>query len=149
VGLEEIGYCGLHCGGCLLRQGVEADLSPELWKLKRQVEFHSHNEALAAIPYFQVMAGCPVCLETRENRLFMRCPRSCRQGGGNPSCAIRLCCLQKGLSGCWQCPGFRDCLSLAALAPAHGSAVARNLECLMEFGIEAFLGGVKHWCDPR
>lgn len=147
--MEDIGFCGLHCGGCLLREGVEADLSPEYWKLKRQVVYRSHNEALASIPYFQVLAGCPVCLETRDNRLFMRCPRSCRHGGGNPSCDIRLCCLQKGIPGCWECSGFHDCLLLAALAPAHGSAVTRNLECLASEGIDAFLAGTKHWYGSR
>jgi hypothetical protein len=145
MGIEEIGYCGLHCGGCPLKAGVVLDGSSDLQKAQRRIEHRTIAEALAAIPFLKVLAGCPVCLETSGNQVVMRCPRSCRSGGGNPSCGIRLCCRTRQLDGCWQCGGFRECGHLQSLVPAHGRAHNRNLARIRESGIEEFLAGEKHW----
>lgn len=145
MGLEEIGYCGLHCGGCPLRTGVVSNPAPDLRKAQRSTAFRGAAEALAAIPFFKVLAGCPVCLEMIGNQVLMRCPRNCRQGGGNPACDIRFCCIRGSLDGCWQCGEFETCEHLQALMPAHGKAHILNLAVIRASGVEGFLAGEKLW----
>jgi len=142
MGIEEVGFCGLSCGGCALRAGIPLDPA-ELRKAMRRVEFRGPAEALRMIPFLRVMAGCPVCLEMKAGEIVMRCPRSCRQGGGNPSCEIRLCCTRRELEGCWQCPGFEDCHLLATLVPAHGSESITSLRRIRDMGIAACIAAVR------
>lgn len=145
MGIDEIGYCGLHCGGCPLRSGVASASSADLHKAQRKTAHRSQQEALAAIPFLKVLAGCPVCLKTAGNHVVMHCPQSCREGGGNPSCGIRLCCKMRHLDGCWQCGCFESCRHLQSLVPAHGTAHIRNLAVIRDSGIEEFLAGEKQW----
>lgn len=107
-----VGYCGLYCNACGIRQGkiknavanlrqvIESygfdKIMPELSKyepsLKHYKEFERVMEGLV-----KLFGGCPGCLE----------------GGGDPNCKVRTCAQEKTLRTCMECGDAKDCENLA------------------------------------
>ena len=136
---ELVAYCGLYCGDCFNYKGEIADLSRDLRKKLRETRFDRHAPGLSK--YFKVFQDYDRAYEVLGAMVRLRCKRGCREGGGNPSCKIRLCCRQKGLVGCWECAEFETCARFDFLKPIHGDANAKNLRKLRKTGVESFLKG--------
>jgi hypothetical protein len=149
MSLDAIGYCGLHCGGCPLHEGRIADLARDLRKELRSMKFEKAAEALSRIPFYKAFESYGSCYEVLGALVKMRCPKTCREGGGNPMCGIRKCCTARKLDGCWGCTGFETCSSLDILRPAHGIAHLDNLRTIRKKGIEAFLEGGIPWFTEK
>lgn len=107
-----VGYCGLYCNACGIRQGkIETavknlrdivavygfdKIMPELanW----EPSFKHYNE------FNQVMDGLV--------KMFGDCT-GCLQGGGDPNCKVRSCVKQKGYRTCAECSETETCETLA------------------------------------
>ena len=140
-----IAYCGLFWGGCFSYQGKIADLARDLRKELRQTRFDKTAESLSALSFFKVFKEYPGCYEVLGGMVKLRCKNACRDGGGNPFCTIRKCCVKKGFEGCWQCDEFEDCRKMDILKTNHGDAHIRNLRKIKKKGKKEFLKGEKYW----
>lgn len=130
-----IGYCGLYCNACGIRQGkIKAavgnlrdiiavygfdKLMPELSKW--EPSFKHYNE------FEQVMDGLA--------KMFGGCP-GCLQGGGDPNCKVRSCAKEKGYRTCAECGEAETCEKLAPYREGYGLVPA--LESIKQKGIEGY-----------
>lgn len=140
-----IAYCGLYCSECSSYTGIIADLSRDLRKAIREHRFEKTAEALAALSFFKDFKKFDDCYKVLGAMVKLRCRKGCRDGGGNPFCAIRKCCLKKGFEGCWECDEFKDCKKMDFLKTNHGDAYIKNLRKIKSKGKEEFLKGKKFW----
>jgi len=140
-----VSYCGLWCEGCPLFTGRAAGLARDLKAELDAMKFERAAEAMAKIPAFSALGGYAACRGVLDIVEQMHCPSTCRGGGGNPRCAIRTCCTEKGFEGCWACGEFESCELLRILENAHGSAHLVSLRTIAAKGLEAFLAGDKPW----
>ncbi|MDH5450478.1 MAG: DUF3795 domain-containing protein [Candidatus Bathyarchaeota archaeon] len=109
---ELVGYCGLYCGACGIRQqkikiavnnlrdiiahyGFDK-IMPELAKWEPNLKHY--NE------FSEVMEGLV--------KMFGECS-GCLQGGGDPGCKVRSCAKQKGYHTCAECSEAGTCEPLA------------------------------------
>ncbi len=136
---ELVAYCGLYCGDCFNYKGEIADLARDLRKKLREAKFDKAAPGLSK--YFKAFRDYGQCYEVLGAMVRLRCKRGCREGGGNPSCKIRICCRKRGLAGCWECAEFETCARFDFLKPIHGDANMKNLRKLRKEGIESFLKG--------
>jgi len=107
-----VGYCGLYCNACGIRQekiktavnslrdivasyGFDK-IMPEL--AKWEPSFEHYDE------FNQVMNGLV--------KMFGDCP-GCLQDGGDPDCKVRSCAKQKGYRTCAECSESEMCENLA------------------------------------
>ena len=138
-----IAYCGLYCGDCFIYQGRIADLARDLRKELRTSKFSRFAKMISK--YFKPYKNYDTTYEVLGMMVRLRCKRTCRNGGGPPSCKIRNCCMKKKIAGCWECDAFEQCQKLDFLQAVHGDAHIKNLRILKRKGIGQFLRGKKHW----
>lgn len=128
-----VGYCGLYCNACGIRQGkIKAavgnlrdiiaaygfdKLMPELSKW--EPSFKHYRE------FNQVMEGLI--------KLFGDCP-GCLQGGGDPNCKVRACAKEKGYRTCAESSENETCEKLAPYR--EGYRLMPALENIKQKGIE-------------
>ncbi len=142
-------YCGLYCGDCPARRGRIADLARDLRKELRRVHFERDAQVLAQVSFFREFKDYGTCYDVLGAMVKYRCKRSCKDGGGPPSCKIRSCCQRKRFIGCWECADFEDCEKFEWLLPVHGDAYLKNLRKIRKKGIEGFLQGKRLWHSKR
>ncbi len=140
-----VAYCGLYCADCFMHKGTVADLARDLRKELRSVRFEKTAETLGELSFFSFFKNYPQCYEVLGGMVKLRCKNACRDGGGNPNCKIRRCCLKKELEGCWECDEFETCSKLDILKGNHGIAHIKNLKNIRKNGINEFIDGKKHW----
>jgi hypothetical protein len=145
MNLDNIAFCGLYCAECPNHIGVIADLARDLRKELRAYRFDKTAELLSSISFFKTFEKYAECYEVLGAMVKMRCRRSCRDGGGNPSCKISACARKKQLEGCWQCDDFETWKKMTFLETNHGKAHIKNLEIIRRKGPEGFLDGKKYW----
>lgn len=140
-----IAYCGLYCEECPGHKGIIADLSQDLRKELRKAKAGEIAESIAATTPFKEFKYYQQCYDLLGFFVKSRCKRTCREGGGTPSCKIRTCCRKRELDGCWQCAEFTTCERLDILKPGHGDAHIQNLRKLKRKGTAEFIQGKKYW----
>ena len=138
-----IAYCGLYCGDCFSYKGEIADMARDLRKKLRQEKFERIAEGLCK--YFKDFQDYKQCYNVLGGMVRLRCKRTCRYGGGNPSCKVRICCQKRNIQGCWECNEFETCAKLDFLKPIHEDANLKNLRKLKKQGIEKFLEGPRYY----
>jgi len=143
--MENIAYCGLYCGECPNHTGVIADQARDLRKTLRTFRFDKTAEYLSGISFFKEFKNYDECYDVLGAMFKMRCSRTCRNGGANPGCKIRICAKKKEFLGCWECDDFETCDKLKFLCVGHGEAHLKNLRILKKKGIEAFNAGENFW----
>ena len=143
--IDDIAFCGLYCGECVMHVGKVADLARDLRKECRSSRMDKTAEALSDMSFFRAFEDYPKCYEVLGAMVKLRCNRKCRGRGGNPYCAVRKCCERKQLLGCWECGDFEECGKLDFLRKNHGNAHLKNLKTLKKKGINGFLKGKKYW----
>ena len=147
--IDEVAYCGLHCGSCFSHEGRVADLARDLRKALRDCRFERTAETLGQISFFKEFNNYSTCYQVLGAMVKLRCGKTCRSGGGNPRCRIKQCSLRKGYSGCWECAEFKDCRKLSSvLEHNHGDAHIKNLRAIKKKGVDEFLDGKVHWFTP-
>jgi hypothetical protein len=142
---ENVAYCGLYCAECPNHTGVIADLARDLRKQLRNYRFDKTAELLSKFPFFKEYKKYGDCYNVLGAMVKMRCGRTCKNGGGNPSCKIRACAIRKYYEGCWQCDVYEKCEKLDFLRTNHGIAHLKNLKIIKKEGIEEFEKGLKFW----
>ena len=97
---DQIGYCGIRCGSCVVGNGTLRELTKRYKELinaydlkdwaPKDFDFGEFYKGLESI---QSMSLCPGCLK----------------GGGRDDCEIRACAKEKGLEDCTLCKQFGRC----------------------------------------
>ena len=96
-------YCGLYCELC----AVKAKVEPAAKVLYDEMKSAGFEDIIAYIPGGE--GFWPFLKGMADNGLCV----SCRDGSGNPGCAIRICAKEKGASMCALCDEY-PCNKLAA-----------------------------------
>jgi hypothetical protein len=106
-----IGYCGLYCGACGIRQGKVKEAAGNLRKVIGAYGFDKIMPELAKWePSMQHYAEFDKVMDGLV-KLFGECP-GCAAGGGDPTCVIRQCCQPKGYVACVECKEMETCEKL-------------------------------------
>ena len=89
-------YCGLYCGNC----AVKAKVEPASKTLYEEMKKAGFEEIIHFIPngdtfwtFLKGMAVDGVCV-------------SCKNGSGNPACAVRACAKEKNIEACALCADY-------------------------------------------
>ena len=89
-------YCGLYCENCAVKVKVEPAakvLYSEMKKAGFEEIIHMIPGGDGFWPFLKSMAEEGVCI-------------SCREGSGNPGCAVRICAKEKGVEMCALCESY-------------------------------------------
>jgi len=89
-------YCGLYCENCAVKVKVE----PAAKVLYEEMKKAGFEDVISFIPggegfwsFLKGMTDDDMCV-------------SCRDGGGDPGCAVRICAKEKGLEMCALCEDY-------------------------------------------
>ena len=89
-------YCGLYCENC----AVMAKITPTAKALYNEMKNAGFEEIIQLIPggdgfwpFLRGMAENGICV-------------SCKDGSGNPGCAVRVCAKEKGIDMCALCEKY-------------------------------------------
>lgn len=94
-----VAYCGLYCPKCY--KNVVSDAATKLkWALQNT---HICNKPYAVSPSFK---------RALDKLIGLHCSVTCKNGGGKPNCAIKKCCKEKNINGCWECDDYKKCEKL-------------------------------------
>jgi len=133
-------YCGLYCRDCIPGNGDLFRAARELTRLLNEVGFDEYAsrkaEKVGPLRDYAAFAGVLDAITQLE------CPAPCREGGGNPDCAVRACAIEKHYVGCWECEDFRGCSLLDSLRRFHGENIDHNLEMIRQHGPD-------NWAEHR
>ena len=130
-----VGYCGLYCNACGIRQGK---IKTAIGNLRGIIATYGFDKIMPELskwePSFkhykefdQVMDGLV--------KLFGGCP-GCLQGGGDPSCKVRSCTKEKGYRTCAECSEAETCEPLAPYREGYGFKTAH--QSIRQNGIERY-----------
>jgi len=107
-GKGPIGYCGLFCNACSIRQGKIKHAVENLHKVIKAYGFDKVMPDLAKWePSMQHYGEFDNVMEGLV-KLFGECP-GCISGGEDPSCAIRQCCQPRDYASCAECREMESC----------------------------------------
>ena len=119
-------YCGLYCENCAVKVKIE----PAAKILQEEMKKGGFEEVIELIPggdkfwsFLKGMVNSGICV-------------SCKEGSGNPGCAVRICAKEKGVEMCALCELY-PCDKFAAFFEGYPVLKNDNL-LLMEKGIEAW-----------
>ncbi len=115
----QVAYCGLYCPKC-----YKMVVSNAAESLKNALE-NTHICGSINDPSSQFK-------EELNNLVLLRCPKLCKEGGGNPDCIIRKCCIKKNIPGCWDCNDFQMCKNLS-------KQFISNIKKITKLGIDDFV----------
>jgi len=111
---NQIGYCGLWCGSCIVGNGTLKELTKRYEHLIGGYgvdEWGAKNfdgkEFMKGLASIQTL---PVC-------------QGCLKGGGNDKCKIRPCASSRKISDCTECNEQATCKNLEALKKVHIGAL--------------------------
>ena len=89
-------YCGLYCENC----SVRAKINPAAKVLYNEMKAAGFDEIVQFIPGGD--SFWPFLKDMAENGTCI----SCREGSGNPNCAVRICAENKGIEMCAFCDSY-------------------------------------------
>jgi hypothetical protein len=121
-------YCGLYCENCAVKVKVE----PAAKVLYDEMRSAGFEEVISFIPggegfwpFLKSMADDGVCV-------------SCRDGSGDPGCAIRICAKEKGVEMCALCEDYPCDRCAAFLKITKYPTVEHDNALLRDNGWEAW-----------
>ena len=89
-------YCGLYCENCAVMAKVQP-ASKILYEEMKKAGFENVIQFIPGgdgfWPFLEGMAVRGVCV-------------SCKDGSGNPGCAVRVCAKEKGVEACALCESY-------------------------------------------
>lgn len=97
---DQIGYCGIWCGSCVVGNGTLRELTKSYKELINAYDLK--DWAPKDFDFGKFYKG----LESIQNMPF--CP-GCLKGGGPDDCEIRACATNKNLKDCTSCQEFSHC----------------------------------------
>jgi hypothetical protein len=106
-----VGYCGLYCNACRIRQGKMKEAVDNLRNAIASYGFDKIMPDLAKWePGFKQYEGFKQVMEGLV-KMFGYCA-GCLDNGGDPNCQVRLCARQKGYRTCTECAEAKSCQKL-------------------------------------
>lgn len=144
---DNVAYCGLYCGECIIRDERIAALSQSVLHIIDRPEFQKLQRGLPEVSpaTFEYLKDVLVARRVLAAMCNLDCCAICKEGGGSSQCGIRICCQKKGLDGCWECEQMDTCSELAVIEPVHRRANIQNMKIIRAQGMDGFLAGPKHW----
>lgn len=138
---EKTACCGLYCDDCIpgdqrIYDAIEKTLAVfDEVGMEQYAAFSSQESG--------VFEQYPQAVDLLREILKLKCSGSCRQGpvsemGCMPDCPIRVCVLEKGYEGCWECAEHRRCDKLDGLKGFHPS-LNDALDTIAAKGIDAWV----------
>ena len=115
---NQIGFCGIWCGSCIVGNGTLGELTRRYRKL---VTVYSLDEwGPNDVDYKELLKG----LESIENTP----PCSgCLRGGGRENCEMRSCARHKRITGCYTCRDIAVCNHSELLNHMRSGAIKAGL----------------------
>ncbi len=120
---DQIGFCGIWCGSCIVGNGVLKELTKQYQELiekyafeewaPKDFDFKEFKKGLVSI---QNTPLCPGCLN----------------GGGVPDCEIRSCARRKNIADCSECGRPEDCKNSEKLKKMRTGSVDAGLMVKMK-----------------
>ena len=85
---------------------------------------------------------CSACSESTDPQVA--CP-GCRAGGGEPDCRQRVCCVEQGIDGCWQCDRFPcdEGFATDGHEPGFRGFWIASVQCAREHGLQRYVAMVR------
>jgi len=112
---NQIGFCGLWCGSCIVGNGALKELTKRYERLikgygvdKWSAKDFDSKEFMKGLASIQTL---PIC-------------KGCLKGGGNDECKIRPCALKRRILDCSECNEHMTCKNLKALQKVRTGALA-------------------------
>jgi len=112
---QYICYCGLHCENCVAR----AKIQPHSKAYYDEMKAFGFEELVHFVP------GGDSFWAVLENLAQNGVCPSCREGGGSPDCAIRICAKEKGVEMCASCDQY-PCAHFDYFSENHPVLIADN-----------------------
>ena len=121
-----IGYCGLYCGNCAFK----VKITPGAITLHKEIKKAGFGDIIQLIPggeafwsFLKGMVNPGIC-------------SSCKDGGGNPGCAVRICAKEKHVQLCALCELY-PCEKFIPFFENY-SVLKQDNELLKEKGMEVW-----------
>ena len=115
---EQIGFCGIWCGSCIVGNGALRELTGRYKELITVYDLEgwgpqdfSYKELLKGLESIQNMPLCSGCLK----------------GGGRDSCQMRSCAASKRITGCHKCRELVVCKHSEPLREMRSGAIKAGL----------------------
>ena len=129
-------YCGLYCLDCIPSNKKFFQLVSELDKTLKDLKFE--NYAKLKSKKSAIFNDYPVFIKVLKEIKKLECSSTCRDGpnsilGCRTNCKIRICAIEKGYEGCWQCDNHKDCANLSDLKINH-PGLEKNIELIKIYG---------------
>ncbi|MFX1299747.1 MAG: DUF3795 domain-containing protein [Promethearchaeota archaeon] len=107
---DQLGFCGIWCGSCPAGNSEIVELTRiyeeivkknklEKWAPK-DFDFNEFTKGLSSIQKMTICSGC-------------------HKGGGNPTCAVRICAQKRNILNCSQCDELSVCKNFKELEKSH------------------------------
>lgn len=143
--LKLIAYCGLCCLDCHGYVQKVPDLARDLRKELRASKYAKFAHFIGHTSFGKDFRDYDTCYKVLGAMVKFRCHKGCREGGGNPFCRIRKCCVKKSYKGCWLCDEFETCKKLDDLKGVHDDGHIKNLRKIKKHGETVFLKTKRWW----
>ena len=106
-----VGYCGLYCNACRIRQGKMKEAVTNLRDIIASYGFDKIMPDLVNWePSFKHYDGFKQVMDGLV-KMFGYCS-GCLQNGGDPNCKVRSCAKQKNYRTCTECAEAKTCQKL-------------------------------------
>lgn len=140
-----VGYCGLYCNACGIRQ---EKIKTAVNNLRSLIAVYGFDKIMPELanwePSFkhynefnQIMDGLV--------KLFGYCP-GCLQNGGDPNCKVRVCAKEKNYRTCAECSEIETCEPLAPYRDGYKGLVPA-LRTIKQRGIEKYANKMQKKVD--
>jgi len=136
-----VGYCGLYCGVCGIRQGR---IKQAVENLRKIIKFYGFDEVASDMARYETsFQHYPEFEKVMDGfvKLLGECP-GCVAGGGDPNCAIRKCCRQRGYATCTECAEIDACEKVKQYLVA-----GKGLRKIQEIGVERWAEEMQKLAD--
>jgi Protein of unknown function (DUF3795) len=101
---NQLAYCGLWCGSCLVGNGTVNDLARDC--RKALTDYGVDDWGPKNVDYPKLLEGLSV-LSSMEPCV------GCLRGGGKTDCQVRACAKEKGVKECVECGSHKTCKNVA------------------------------------
>jgi hypothetical protein len=119
-------YCGLYCENC----AVKAKVEPAAKILYEEMKNAGFEDIIQMIP------GGDSFLTFLTGWVKNGTCISCKEGGGNPGCAVRICAKEKNIEMCALCESY-PCENFAKFFEGY-SVLKHDNSLLREEGMDAW-----------
>ena len=101
---NQLAYCGLWCGSCLVGNGTANDLARDC--RKALTDYGIDDWGPKGVDYPKLLEGLSV-LSSMEPCV------GCLRGGGKTDCQVRACAKEKGVIECAECTSRKTCKNVS------------------------------------